>query len=180
MASPTQWVWVSSGSWWWTGKPDVLPSMGSQRVRRNWVTELNWIENSGTATSKPCIGQSMRKQGTAFILSMSKPLSPVLHMFTRLEALRTLFFWCFMEASYQAPPSMGFSRQEYWSGVPLLSPHYRGRVGQTTGLWQLIQSLLPLEVSREDGWMKAPTFQSHGWLLWQSTPILRYFAKITL
>ena len=43
MASPTQlaWVWVSFGSWWWTGKPDVLQSMGSQRVRHNWVTELN-------------------------------------------------------------------------------------------------------------------------------------------
>ena len=27
-------------------------------------------------------------------------------------------------AAYQAPPSMGFSRQEYWSGVPLPSPHY--------------------------------------------------------
>ena len=26
-------------------------------------------------------------------------------------------------AAYQAPPSMGFSRQEYWSGVPLLSPN---------------------------------------------------------
>ena len=29
-------------------------------------------------------------------------------------------------AAYQAPPSMGFSSQEYWSGVPLPSPHYRG------------------------------------------------------
>ena len=28
-------------------------------------------------------------------------------------------------AAYQAPPSMGFSRQEYWSGVPLPSPKYR-------------------------------------------------------
>ena len=27
-------------------------------------------------------------------------------------------------AAYQAPPSMGFSRQEYWSGVPLPSPNY--------------------------------------------------------
>ena len=35
------WVWVCSGSWWWTGKPGVLQSMGSQRVRHNWVTELN-------------------------------------------------------------------------------------------------------------------------------------------
>ena len=44
MASPTQWtgVWVDSGSWWWTGRPGVLQSMGSQRVRHDWATELNW------------------------------------------------------------------------------------------------------------------------------------------
>ena len=45
MASPTQWTWgwASSRSWCWTGKPDILQSMGSQRVRHNWATELNWI-----------------------------------------------------------------------------------------------------------------------------------------
>ena len=44
MASLTQWtwVWVDSGSWWWTGRPGVLLFMGSQRVRHDWVTELNW------------------------------------------------------------------------------------------------------------------------------------------
>ena len=44
MASPTQWtwVWVDSGSWWWTGRPGVLQSMGSQRVGHDWATELNW------------------------------------------------------------------------------------------------------------------------------------------
>ena len=44
MASPTQWtwVWVDSGSWWWTGKPGLLWFMGSQRVWHNWATELNW------------------------------------------------------------------------------------------------------------------------------------------
>ena len=44
MASPTQWTWVwaSSGSWWWTGKPGMMQPMGSQRVRHEWVTELNW------------------------------------------------------------------------------------------------------------------------------------------
>ena len=42
MASPTRWtwVWVSSGSWWWTGKPGTLQSTESQRVRYNWATEL--------------------------------------------------------------------------------------------------------------------------------------------
>ena len=38
------WVWVSSGSWWWTGKPGMLQSMGLQRVRHDWTTELtNWL-----------------------------------------------------------------------------------------------------------------------------------------
>ena len=55
MASPTRWtwVWVNSGSWWWTGKPGVLQAMGSQRVGHDWVTELNWgIEGKGTSWRK--------------------------------------------------------------------------------------------------------------------------------
>ena len=45
MASPTQWtwVWVNSGSWWWTGRPGMLQSMGSQRVGHDWAAELNWF-----------------------------------------------------------------------------------------------------------------------------------------
>ena len=39
----SMWVWVNSGTWWWTGRPGVLQFMGSQRVGHNWVTELNWI-----------------------------------------------------------------------------------------------------------------------------------------
>ena len=46
MASLTQWtwVWVNSGSWWWTGRPGLLQSMGSPRVRHIWATDLNWNE----------------------------------------------------------------------------------------------------------------------------------------
>ena len=42
MASPTRWgwVWVNSGSWWWTGRPGVLQFMGLQRVWHDWATEL--------------------------------------------------------------------------------------------------------------------------------------------
>ena len=42
MASPSQWTWVwaSSGSWWWTGRPGV--PIGLKRVRHDWLTELNW------------------------------------------------------------------------------------------------------------------------------------------
>ena len=44
MASLTQltWVWVYSTSWWWTGRPGMLQSMGLQRVWHDWVTELNF------------------------------------------------------------------------------------------------------------------------------------------
>ena len=52
MASLTRWtwVWVSSGNWWWTGKPGMLQSMGSQRVGHDWVIEQQqtcawvWLE----------------------------------------------------------------------------------------------------------------------------------------
>ena len=46
MASPTRWtwVWVNSGSRWWTGRPGVLLFMGSQRVGQDWA-ELNWVNH---------------------------------------------------------------------------------------------------------------------------------------
>ena len=46
MASLTQWTWVwaNSGSWWWTGKPGVLQSMGSQRVGHDLVTNQQCTE----------------------------------------------------------------------------------------------------------------------------------------
>ena len=48
MASLTRWtwVWVNSGSWWWTGRPGVLRFMGLQRVGHDWATELNWTEHA--------------------------------------------------------------------------------------------------------------------------------------
>ena len=82
MASLTRWtwVWVSSGSWWWTGKPGVVQSIGSQRVRHNWETELNWTEVVSDSFVTP---------------------------------------W---SIAHQPPLSIGFSRQEYWSGFSFPSP----------------------------------------------------------
>ena len=56
MASPTwwAWVWVNSGSWWWTGRPGVLQSMESQRVGHDWTTELNWTVFSEFLTIIKC------------------------------------------------------------------------------------------------------------------------------
>ena len=46
MASPTPWtwVWVDSSSCWCTGRPGMLQRVGSQIVRHNWATELNWTD----------------------------------------------------------------------------------------------------------------------------------------
>ena len=54
MASWTQWtwVWVNSGSSWWTGGPGMLQSMGSPRVGHDWATELNWT-HKGFAERRP-------------------------------------------------------------------------------------------------------------------------------
>ena len=61
MASPAQWtwVWVDSGSWWWTGRPGMLWFMGSQRVWHNWVTELNWTDHKKDKSWRGC-----RERGT--------------------------------------------------------------------------------------------------------------------
>ena len=55
MSSLTQWtrVWVNSGSWLWTGRPGMLQSLGSQRVRHDWVTELNWSELKEKYVQRP-------------------------------------------------------------------------------------------------------------------------------
>ena len=60
MASPMwwTWVWVDSGSWWWTGRPGVLQFMGLQRARHDWVTELYWTE----PTPVSCLGKSMHRR----------------------------------------------------------------------------------------------------------------------
>ena len=60
IASPTwwTWVWASSGSWWWTGKPGVLQSMGSQRLS-NWHDAKTQLSNWNDLKSLNCIISSV-------------------------------------------------------------------------------------------------------------------------
>ena len=53
--------------WWWTGKPGMLQSMGSQRVGYNWATERNWTsrtlrEGTGVALGHSVGGNLLQKQ----------------------------------------------------------------------------------------------------------------------
>ena len=123
------WVWVNSRRWWWTGRPGVLWFMGSQRVRHDWATELNW-----TGLMQCCFLQD-------WILFLSPVTSTTGYCF-RFGSIPSFFLELFLHWSpvaYWAPtdlgsssfnvPSfcllklfMGFSRQEYWSRLPFLSP----------------------------------------------------------
>ena len=96
MASPTRctWVWVNSGSWWWTGRPGVLQFMGSQSrtLLRDW-TELtkSHLTSSNWDNVWMC----------------------VLSHFSHVRLLATPW-----TIACQAPLCMCFSRHEYWSGLP--------------------------------------------------------------
>ena len=72
MASLTQWTWIwaSSGSWWQTGRPGVLWSMGSQRVGHNWTTELNSTDRSQCLESAAAVWLLCFPVGVLFNLSL--------------------------------------------------------------------------------------------------------------
>ena len=97
MASLTgwTWVWVSSGSWWWTGKPGMLHSMGSQKIWLDWATELNWPER-----------RILRKHFACMLSCFS-------HVW---------FFATPWTVAHQAPLFHVILRQEYWSALLYPSP----------------------------------------------------------
>ena len=99
MASPVQWTWVwvwGSGSWWWTGKPDGLQSMESQRVRHNWATELNFGPHGLQHTKLLCPSLSPRVCSNScylnqwYYLTISSSVTPLFLAF-RLSQHEGLF-----------------------------------------------------------------------------------------
>ena len=56
------WVWASSENWWWTGKPGVLQSMGSERVWHDWAAELNWTDFLREAWANYIVSNQMHKK----------------------------------------------------------------------------------------------------------------------
>ena len=69
MASLTlwTWVWVDSGSWWWTGRPGVLWFMGLQRVGHDWATDLIWCDVSSYYQDWPGTMDSVSDSPTQFL-----------------------------------------------------------------------------------------------------------------
>ena len=117
--------------------------MGSQRVRHDWATELNWLscplllllsrlscptlcdprDGSPPGSPVPGILQARTLEWVAISFSNIWKWKVKVKSLSRVRLFTTPW-----TAAYQAPPSMGFSRQEYWSRLPLPSPELSLRV----------------------------------------------------
>ena len=75
------------------------------------------IEGSSLGSSVPGILQARTLEWAAISFSNAWKWKVKVQSLSRARLLVTAW-----TGAYQAPPSMGFSRQEYWSGVPLPSP----------------------------------------------------------
>ena len=165
------WVWVNSGSWWWTGRPGVLRFMKSQRVRHYSVTELNWkfqrqdiVIASSVQFSHSVVSDSLRPHGlqharpspTPRVHSNSCPLSQSYHP-TISSSVITFFS---LLQSFQASGSFQMS-QLFASGGQSI-----GASASTSVLPMNTQDWSPL------GWT--------GWISLQSKGLSRVFCNITV
>ena len=99
-----------------------LSHQGCPRILE-WVTShvqlcVTPIDGSPTGSSVPGILQARTLEWVAISFSNAWKWKVKVKSLNRVR--RSVTPWT---AAYQAPPSMGFSRQEYWSGVPLPSPN---------------------------------------------------------
>ena len=137
MASLTQWTWVrvNSGSWWGTGRPGVLWFMGSQRVGHNWATDLIWsdlitLRKIRTSTSLQFIKKHILNGKKLMHIYLPTSVSQLIHFLliyhmhkVKVKSLnRVWIFVTLWTIAYQIPSPMGFSRQEYWIGLPFPPP----------------------------------------------------------
>ena len=78
--------------------------------------------------------------------------------------------------AYQAPLSMGFSRQEYWSGLPLPSPQRRGPQDKRQNRWSWPSQRLPPPLSRKP---RSPKGQLTWLILLRGRPYLPFSSRAT-
>ena len=113
MESPMQytWTWASPRRCWGTGRPGLLQSIGSQRVRHDWATEQQqWKQMEWSSFVQI---REVKHQLAIQCACVCVCLCVLSHV--RLFALP----WTIV---HQAPLSMEFPRQEYWSGLPFPTP----------------------------------------------------------
>ena len=105
----------SSGHvWMWE-----LDNKKAAAAAKSCPTLCNPIDGSPPGSTIPGILQARTLEWVAIFFSNAWKWKVKVKSLSRVQHFATEW-----TAAYQAPPSMGFSRQEYWSGVPLPSPSY--------------------------------------------------------
>ena len=114
---------------WSNGQDSMLPNTVAQglipgqraaaaaKLRQSCLTLCDRIDSSPTGSSVPGILQARILEWVAISFSNAWKWKVKVKLLSRIRFLATPW-----TVAYQAPPSMGFSRQEYWVGLPLPSP----------------------------------------------------------
>ena len=121
-------IWIHSNE---VAEPKAYYTEWSKSEREIWIsyatakslqpcpTLCNPIDGSPPGSPVPRILQARTLEWVAITFSKAAKWKVKVKSLSRIRLLATPW-----TEAYQAPPSMGFSRQEYWSGVPLPSPKY--------------------------------------------------------
>ena len=97
------WVWASSRSWWRIGKPGVLQSLGSQRVRHDWMTELNWTELNLTwfLGLILCLSFLFRKMRKTYIVCASKAVVKNNYVYLLCVLITIIILYFFVSVNFE-------------------------------------------------------------------------------
>ena len=95
----------------------VVTAAAAAKSLQSCPTLCDPIDGSPPGSPVPGILQARTRERVAISFSNAWQWKVKVKSLSRIRLLATPW-----TAAYQAPPSMGFSRQEYWSGVPLPSP----------------------------------------------------------
>jgi len=111
-----------AGRWGYTVTPHCflnLSTAAAAKSLQSFPTLCDPIDGSPPGSPVPGILQARTLEWVAISFSNASKWKVKVKLLSRARLLATPW-----TVAYQAPPSMGFSRQEYWSGLPLPSPHF--------------------------------------------------------
>ena len=97
-------------------RKDAAAAAAAAKLLQSCPTLYDSIDGSPTGSRVPGILQARTLEWVAISFSSVWKWKVKVKSLSRVRLLVTPW-----TAAYQAPPSMGFSRQEYWSGMPLPS-----------------------------------------------------------
>ena len=96
------WVWVNSGSWWWTGRPGMLQSMGSRKVGHEW---LNWTEGHTVTAALPCSSHGLSSLRTCPRSPLHKCLLSLARCSDILQSHSGATGWCWCQNRFEPKES---------------------------------------------------------------------------